>query len=368
MDRFRQWWVSSVDFDWLLGYHRARPFLRYAEALISLYGFLCALLCLGLLVSPDVVVGVTQRGVVCASGVLAVALSVLGVARRIDTRGASLLFTAASDIGIAAVLLSVAPSPIAIVGTTIFTGLGNYVSSFHGPRVFLAHYAFTLLVLCAVAVHVLIEGTWPVATVLTVTGCVFVGLFTSSVIMQALVSHLRHDASGAYFDQLTGLRNRRGLSSAVSELYRTGPAAGSVAWSVVIDLDEFKSINDRFGHGHGDDVLRRTAARIHQACPGSAFAARIGGEEFTVVGRGAEVDARECADRILRSIFRDSDDTPVTASLGVATMAVPRLTEDVASAMTALTGRADAAMYDAKRQGGNRVVQVGHECDDKPEF
>ncbi|OZC83978.1 hypothetical protein CH254_24150 [Rhodococcus sp. 06-412-2C] len=245
----------------------------------------------------------------------------------------------------------------------IFTGIGNYSASFHGAKVFAAHYAWMLVVLGVLVGRAAAAGTWPGTSIATATATASVVLFTSSIIMQVLVAQLRHDAAGAYFDPLTGLRNRRGLLSAVGELNidRLQLARAdhtAIVWTVVVDLDGFKGINDRFGHDYGDHVLRRTAARLERATPRPMIAARVGGEEFTVIGIGSERDAHECADRILSSIHDAADEVPVTASLGVATRPASDVPTDIEKAITGLSARADSAMYEAKRLGGNRVMHA----------
>ncbi|GGG15993.1 hypothetical protein GCM10007304_32590 [Rhodococcoides trifolii] len=356
MDGLRQWWNDTVDYDWLMRYHRAHPFLRHAEKFVSVYAVFYTALCLGLLVDADLVRGAVEHAVVASCAVIAGLMSVFAASRRVDSLRSSLAFVASGDIGTAAVLLCLIPSPLAVLATTIFTGIGNYAASFHGARVLAAHYCLVLLTLGTIVFRAAIDGSFSLTTVLVAAGAAGVVLFTSSVIVQALVSYLRRDAAGAYFDPLTGLRNRRGLLDAMSSLFHEQNRAASSIWCVVIDLDGFKSINDRFGHDHGDTVLRRTAARIEHACPSTAFSARVGGEEFTVVGSGSEEIGLDCADRIMTTVFDDEDDTPVTASLGLAVSPAGLLPTDGGHALTVLSSRADAAMYEAKRRGGHQVV------------
>ncbi|MGU3431927.1 GGDEF domain-containing protein [Actinomycetes bacterium M1A6_2h] len=332
--------------------------MKHSEKFVGLYCVFYSILCVGLLVGPDLVDGTAAKVLIGTCGVAAVCMSAVAATRGLETKRASIAFIAGGDIGTAAVLLCLVPSPTAIAATTIFTGIGNYTASFHGARVLVGHYALVSVVLTVVVGRTVAEGSWALSTVATSTGAAVVVLFTSSVIVQALVSYLRQDAAGAYFDPLTGLRNRRGLLDEMRGLFRGESHDGTVVWSVVVDLDGFKSINDRYGHDRGDDVLRRTASRIEGACPPRAFPARVGGEEFTVIGRGPASAGRECAEKILDAIFDDGDDTPVSASLGVSVADVHHLSTDVERAVSELSSRADAAMYEAKRLGGHRVVDA----------
>ena len=123
---------------------------------------------------------------------------------------------------------------------------------------------------------------------------------------------------------------------------------------IAIDLDGFKGINDRFGHQAGDEVLVRTSRRISETVRQSALVARTGGEEFVVVERSPAAAAGVIGERI-RDAIRAAAHPPVTASIGVAATAG----RDGISFQDALRA-ADAAMYQAKREGGDRVVIAAH--------
>ena len=155
-------------------------------------------------------------------------------------------------------------------------------------------------------------------------------------------------------DPLTGLYNRRYMNRRLAEL-----ATGALVLALA-DLDHFKQVNDRFGHETGDRVLTELAAilrdRVQEVAGADAFVARIGGEEFLAVlpdqdpARGAaccEALRREVEGRDWEAIGREIG---LTVSIGMAVQ--PAGPGDP----SALLGRADAALYDAKRAGRNRVV------------
>jgi diguanylate cyclase (GGDEF)-like protein len=150
----------------------------------------------------------------------------------------------------------------------------------------------------------------------------------------------------ASFDPLTGVRNRRGLESLIEGLVSN---ANGVAL-MVCDLDEFKSVNDRFGHEVGDHVLERFGALLRAHARTSDIAVRLGGEEFCLVlpGAGAE-GAMAVAERLrLATVERMQDLAPgVTVSIGVAASADEENVRE-------LLNRADMAMYEAKAAGRNR--------------
>jgi diguanylate cyclase (GGDEF)-like protein len=159
----------------------------------------------------------------------------------------------------------------------------------------------------------------------------------------------------ALVDGLTGLANRRQCEETMAdELARVERFGGSLA-IVVADLDWFKDINDQYGHPAGDTVLREFAILLHETLRDVDLAGRWGGEEFLLVlpgtdlAGGARVAERiraALAGRIVLSV--EGTPIPVTASFGVA--ATPP-----ATSASELFAAADAAMYEAKRTGKNRV-------------
>ncbi|MFK8024394.1 MAG: GGDEF domain-containing protein [Ilumatobacter sp.] len=159
-------------------------------------------------------------------------------------------------------------------------------------------------------------------------------------------------------DPLTGVASRRRLDAELDELVATPPGhAPDTVAIVVFDLDRFKAVNDTFGHGAGDDVLREVGAILSGAVRPEDLVARLGGEEFVVVMRDAPAFAAlGCADRV-RAELADRDwseiapGLPVRASAGVA---VGR-----SEAARSVLERADDALYRAKRAGRNRTVIAG---------
>lgn len=163
----------------------------------------------------------------------------------------------------------------------------------------------------------------------------------------------------AVTDELTGLPNRRAFDLALaSELRRAARDHTSLA-VLMVDVDHFKRVNDRFGHGVGDVVLARIAKEISRSIrrPGD-FAARYGGEEFTVILPATEAGGASFIAERMRLAIASMDPCPiepglgkVTVSIGIATGSVP------ASSLGAeLLTRADRALYEAKGAGRNRVV------------
>ncbi|MEO5939867.1 MAG: GGDEF domain-containing protein, partial [Candidatus Limnocylindrales bacterium] len=156
-------------------------------------------------------------------------------------------------------------------------------------------------------------------------------------------------------DPLTGLFNRRYMEDSLErELYRAGREEGSLG-VIMADIDHFKAFNDRSGHVAGDAVLRALAQLLAASVRSEDIVCRFGGEEFTILLPNATLDETTIRAEALRVAAADlvtPDGQPVTLSMGVA--AFP----DHGVAADALIQAADAAMYQAKAGGRNRVTRA----------
>ncbi|MCF6743629.1 diguanylate cyclase [Blastococcus sp. KM273128] len=162
-------------------------------------------------------------------------------------------------------------------------------------------------------------------------------------------------AEEAVRDPLTGLHNRRQLDRALAADRRVGAVDGELS-VVVVDIDHFKAVNDRFGHAAGDDVLRAVAGVLRRTARDGDTVARMGGEEFVLVLPGVPLErAVERAEQIRRScaLLRhevDGEMVSVSVSAGVATGPAGGVASD------RLLEAADRALYTAKASGRDRVV------------
>ena len=157
-------------------------------------------------------------------------------------------------------------------------------------------------------------------------------------------------------DALTGLRNRRHVDTELPVLLARSREDGSPLSIGLVDLDHFKTVNDRFSHAVGDTVLVRMSGILAAATAESGWAARMGGEEFLLVFPAVPIDEamRRCEDvrRAIESVRWDGAmaGEVVTASIGFTMLQGGRTSQ------AALLGAADRNLYAAKNQGRNRVV------------
>lgn len=201
------------------------------------------------------------------------------------------------------------------------------------------------------------------------------GLLRQKTQADRLRDRVRNGLRAAITDPLTGLHNRR---FAMQELARLGDQAarsGTRLAAMVLDIDHFKRVNDRYGHSAGDRVLRGVAQALRAVIEPRGFVARIGGEEFLVaLPDTTEQEAQTIADRLRRAVSarpvevtQDAIgaingacaetitrvEVPVTLSVGVALGSGETGTE---AGIGALVARADTALYAAKTAGRDTVT------------
>ena len=162
----------------------------------------------------------------------------------------------------------------------------------------------------------------------------------------------------AVTDALTGLHNRRYMTSQLQALVGRASHGGASVAVLVMDIDHFKAVNDGFGHDAGDEVLVEFAVRLATNVRAVDLPCRMGGEEFVVVMPGASLEAAESvAERIRRDVaaapFRvlgGREQLTVTISIGVAA------TTGQGDTPESLLKRADEGVYEAKAKGRNLVI------------
>ncbi len=165
-------------------------------------------------------------------------------------------------------------------------------------------------------------------------------------------SRARQMEALAKTDQLTGLLNHQSFYDACAQL----AGESEVFWCMAIDLDNFKQINDRYGHLEGDRVLRDTARILQEASQGRGLAGRIGGDEFAMffTGIGQEAEAKAIAQEVLERARRAREPFP-GLSIGVAGGRKGQRSRDIFR-------RADQMLYEVKRSGKNAYRMAPAAC------
>ena len=163
-------------------------------------------------------------------------------------------------------------------------------------------------------------------------------------------------------DHLTGLHNRRYAMAQLQAMARAAEAQQQPFVVMLVDLDRFKSVNDRYGHAAGDAVLVEVARRLTESLRAEDMVARVGGEEFLIALPGAGIeDARIVASRLCDAVrdlpvaLPSGQRIPVTASIGVTLAPVGESVPDQ-EALQAVIDRADRALLAAKASGRNQVT------------
>lgn len=160
-------------------------------------------------------------------------------------------------------------------------------------------------------------------------------------------------------DPLTRLWNRRGASVLIKSALDAARQQGSSVGIAILDLDNFKRINDTYGHQTGDEVLRKTALRLIQSIRTNDSVCRVGGDEFLLLMKDADSEsARHTAERVRRSVVETSVPTRqgeirLSTSVG---FAVKSGKDEIS--VEELIDRADQALLKSKSQGRDRVFEI----------
>jgi len=166
---------------------------------------------------------------------------------------------------------------------------------------------------------------------------------------------LRKAEHNAVTDALTGLGNRHWMHDMFERELERAQRSGTALCLMMVDVDQFKTYNDRSGHIAGDKILANVADGLREYLRPTDLLARFGGDEFAVLLPGSTLEqATKTAERLRERIEAGSKEkpaVPVTVSVGVTDAGAD---DD----LDRLIHRADAAMYDAKDQGRNRVVTI----------
>lgn len=197
------------------------------------------------------------------------------------------------------------------------------------------------------------NGYWELAIVKTLMSLVFLMvLYFSFGKLTDLSTSKNYFKKASETDPLTGVSNRRSIDLYLKEAEENSSSNFCV---FMLDIDNFKSINDNFGHPFGDEIISTVAKIIKKNIRGNDFVGRYGGEEFLIVLNSGLVNALPVAEKMRLKIqehvsaSQGPDNVRITVSVGVAEHAP-------GSPVNGTVANADSALYQAKTQGKNRVI------------
>ncbi|WP_327146097.1 GGDEF domain-containing protein [Nocardia sp. NBC_01327] len=340
----KSWWRDPIDRRWLVHVLESHSVLRWEQWSVGAGGLVMAFVAAATAASPSGPSDTSGRVIFAIIGIGALLWALRWWFGPWPSAKESLILFAAADVSITVGCLQDSNRVYGSLGVILLVVTGSYLTFFHSPKVLAAHALWSVLSVLVLSWHMVTGG-----------GDIFLATAIVLIVMAALVVALPSlqfmfwlVQTESMSDPLTKLINRRGLEFHLSRMFATSDLARICV--MIVDLDGFKSVNDRFGHSVGDDVLMRTAQRIQAAATPDLIVSRTGGEEFAVVGLMSAEEAGAAAE-LFRQSAAAQHTVPVTVSIGVAIGGDgPHPTPQV------LLQRADSAMYQAKHDGGNRVV------------
>ncbi|MGY4098340.1 diguanylate cyclase [Nocardia sp. R16R-3T] len=342
----RSWWRDPAHYSWFVRTLESHSGLRLIKAIIGAGGALMLVINILIWMSPAGPSGPAGRTIFAAAGATAAVWTIRWWLFPWPRALTSLAMLIWADLAITASCLVDSDRVYGALSAMLLVVTGAYITFFHSPKALAAHAGWSLLTVGALAVLLVADAQ---RDDLALAGAMVLIMVAAIVVVLPALQFcywvLRVDVLS---DPLTTLLNRRGL-----DYYLHRSRYQEQLCIITLDLDSFKAVNDTFGHTIGDEVLASTAGRLRAAADSDAVVARTGGEEFAVVVHLDRVAALGLGERLRQAVAETSGiPVTVTASVGVAVCdgradaGRPRL----------LLRCADAAMYRAKRLGGNTVV------------
>ncbi|OZD63963.1 GGDEF domain-containing protein [Rhodococcus sp. 06-1460-1B] len=357
------WYRAPHDFEWIINHRSTRPLTGIIRVVFGTAVLMYALTSILMLFSDLGPTGSPAIGwvfFVLFTQVLVAARCVFGP---IPGKKFFVGFLAFGDILTTSVLVLYAPVA-SLIGTVLFAVTGAFCTYFLSPRLLVAHLVWTATFIIGFGIRtflavmdgevVAVDGP----AVATATVVLLLATVAVPVFAQVAWTTLSNDAKRSVLDPLTGVYNRRGIDSELLDLWQLANKRGLSMAFLVVDIDKFKAVNDRYGHSRGDEVIVRVADRLRRlARHHGGVLARTGGEEFLLAVVGPAQSTVDLGVDVVRVLCDHRDDIPVTASVGMALLREDSALWDVGTSVVGRAARtADAAMYRSKQSGGNSVV------------
>jgi diguanylate cyclase (GGDEF)-like protein len=350
MSRLKAWWSQPDQYDWVTSFLRQNGMLTSARTIMALVAGSSALVPLTVLPS----LSRPSRAEAILGGVAAA--FTIGVTAwwltRWPSRRQSIACAMIGALFVGGWSLVQPNAALAALGCTAMAVPGGYVAFFHGPKLIV----FNSVVAAAVTTTAVLRLSHE-TIIATAASALWINVFINLSVPLAISGMLR--AMRTYIqrsenDALTGLLNRQAFTQAVGDRLTDPPSGHTHLAVVMLDLDNFKRINDTHGHSAGDRALQAVAEVLREHSPADAVVCRAGGEEFLVALTAVVPDVVRLAAQFCTELARLSP--KMTASIGTATAQLHLITgPDVAGPLDDLIKIADSGMYAAKRCGGNQA-------------
>jgi diguanylate cyclase (GGDEF)-like protein len=355
MRRIGRWWRQPDHFDWLSGYLQARDLSRPTRILMAALSATLTLAPVNILWGPPPIDRTVAVAVCVLAGIGGLSWAAMWLTRW-PTGGQSV---ACALTGTVVIGLGCANHPIPLIGLLSCSALaitGGYLAFFHTTPFMATNFAVAAVVAVTQCVRLATSGE--VIPAISLLLLVIELNIAVPLAIQIVVRALGIDLLQSDRDPLTGLLNRRSFQHTVVGVLLARRDADSFLALAMIDLDQFKAINDTRGHAVGDATLAAVGRALRETTTDTAVVGRMGGEEFLVAEIVTTSVPHGFGERLCAAVGTVS--LPVTASVGTATVALSSYTaEDAAEVFDRLVAEADAAMYRAKRGGGDQVHHFG---------
>lgn len=353
MTLLRLWWRQPCHYSWLSAHLQDRELQTVTRNLMAAITAALAVLPVAMIFSPQGPRGTLGLTVSVLVTMCCLVFALLWLLRW-PTRNQAATFAVVSTLCVAATCLAETDPLGALMGCVAFAAVGGFIAFYLTARYLLFNVAIALTTACWLAVELAGDGR-PVQAACKLL-LIIIAIVAVPFTAQTLMHLLGADAINSDLDPLTGLNNRRALPRLSRELLLHAHRRDrrDCFAAAVIDLDNFKGINDTRGHAAGDHALIEIGRALREASGPTAVVARTGGEEFLIIDLYAQDGVAAAAERYRAAIA--AAPFGITASIGTASTGLPEGSDPaVDEVVDTLIHLADAAMYDAKRAGGNQT-------------
>ena len=348
--RWLRWWRQPDQFVRMTWFLRDHGMVRSTQNIMAFVAFSSALVPSSIFLSFGAPALATIL-VCAASASVGLGMTFFWLTRW-PTRRQSIVAVSVGILCVAGWSVAGPGTVVPALSCTAFAITGAYLAFFHSVKLMTANVVLALATGAALTVRIADAVGWSVA--LSAFWTLWLLNTAVPIAVRCMAWALTHYVERANTDPLTGLLNRRGFLDEVCRLLDDN-AGCTVLITAMVDLDDFKRVNDVSGHAAGDHILGVVSAVLHTLFPRRSAICRSGGEEFLIalcVDDGQPVD--DVGDEICAAVKRRA--LGVTASVGVATTRPGRLSKrDIERLLARQIAAADAAMYAAKRLGGDRA-------------